>query len=40
VHDGYEWIYVLTGQMRLLLDRQDLLLGVGDAIEFDTGVPH
>ena len=40
VHEGHEWIYVLTGQVRLLLDKQDLLLRVGDAIEFDTAVPH
>ena len=39
-HEGYEWLYVLTGRMRLILGRQDLVLGVGDAIEFDTGVPH
>ena len=40
VHEGHEWIYGLTGQVRLLLDKQDLLLRVGDAIEFDTAVPH
>ncbi len=39
-HDGYEWLYVLTGRMRLLLGEQDLELGVGEAIEFDTGIPH
>ncbi|MEO6204058.1 MAG: XRE family transcriptional regulator [Mycobacteriales bacterium] len=40
IHEGHEWLYVLTGQMRLLLGNQDLLLSVGDAIEFDTAVPH
>lgn len=39
-HEGYEWMYVLSGQVRLLLGDRDLLLGVGDAIEFDTGVGH
>jgi transcriptional regulator with XRE-family HTH domain len=39
-HEGYEWLYVLTGRMRLLLGEQDLELGAGEAIEFDTGVPH
>ncbi len=39
-HDGYEWLYVLTGRMRLLLGDQDYVLGVGEAIEFDTSVPH
>jgi transcriptional regulator with XRE-family HTH domain len=40
VHDGYEWLYVLTGRMRLILGDQDLVLGVGEAVEFDTRLPH
>ena len=39
-HDGYEWLYVLSGRMRLLLGDQDLVLGAGEAVEFDTTVPH
>lgn len=39
-HDGYEWLYVLGGRMRLVLGDQDLELGVGEAAEFDTQVPH
>lgn len=39
-HDGFEWLYVLTGRMRLVLGDQDLVLGVGEAVEFDTQVPH
>jgi len=39
-HDGFEWLYVLAGRMRLLLGDQDLVLGVGEAAEFDTQVPH
>jgi transcriptional regulator with XRE-family HTH domain len=39
-HDGFEWLYVLSGQMRLVLGTQDLVLGVGEAAEFDTQVPH
>jgi transcriptional regulator with XRE-family HTH domain len=39
-HDGFEWLYVLSGQMRLVLGDQDLVLGVGEAAEFDTRVPH
>ena len=39
-HDGYEWLYVLAGRMRLVLGEQDLVLGVGEAAEFDTQVPH
>lgn len=39
-HDGFEWLYVLSGRMRLVLGVQDLVLGVGEAAEFDTQVPH
>lgn len=39
-HDGVEWLYVLSGRMRLVLGEQDLVLEVGEAAEFDTTVPH
>jgi len=39
-HDGYEWLYVLAGRLRLLLGEHDLVLGPGEAAEFDTRVPH
>jgi transcriptional regulator with XRE-family HTH domain len=39
-HDGYEWLYVLSGRMRLILGDRDLVLGVGEAAEFDTQLPH
>ena len=39
-HDGFEWLYVLSGRMRLILGDQDLVLGVGEAAEFETQVPH
>jgi transcriptional regulator with XRE-family HTH domain len=39
-HDGFEWLYVLSGRMRLVLGGQDLILGVGEAAEFNTQVPH
>ena len=40
VHDGYEWLYVLNGKLRLVLGEHDLTLGPGEAAEFDTRVPH
>ncbi|MFT4199833.1 helix-turn-helix domain-containing protein [Gordonia sp. (in: high G+C Gram-positive bacteria)] len=40
VHDGYEWVYVLSGKLRLRLGDQDLVLSRGEAAEFDTRVPH
>src|ERR687884_225921 len=39
-HDGQEWIYVLSGHVRLVLGDQDLILGPGDVVEFETRVPH
>jgi transcriptional regulator with XRE-family HTH domain len=39
-HDGYEWIYVLSGQMRLVLGDEDWVLGPGEVATFDTQVPH
>ncbi|TFV62474.1 UNVERIFIED_ORG: XRE family transcriptional regulator [Bacillus sp. AZ43] len=39
-HEGYEWLYVLNGELRLLLGDNDLTLRPGDVVEFDTHVPH
>jgi transcriptional regulator with XRE-family HTH domain len=39
-HEGYEWLYVLNGNLRLVLGEHDLMLKPGEAAEFDTRVPH
>ncbi|MFC0033449.1 helix-turn-helix domain-containing protein [Micromonospora chaiyaphumensis] len=39
-HEGYEWVYVLNGRLRLVLGEHDLVLAPGEAAEFDTRVPH
>ena len=39
-HGGYEWIYVLSGRLRLVLGEHDIVMGAGEAAEFDTRVPH
>ncbi|MCC3649931.1 XRE family transcriptional regulator [Streptomyces sp. S07_1.15] len=39
-HEGYEWLCVLYGRLRLALGDQDLVLTAGDVAEFDTRVPH
>ncbi|MGW7692688.1 helix-turn-helix domain-containing protein [Streptomyces asiaticus] len=39
-HEGFEWLYVLNGRLRLLLGERDLTLGPGEAAEFDTTLPH
>ncbi|GHH72581.1 hypothetical protein GCM10017673_27750 [Streptosporangium violaceochromogenes] len=39
-HEGYEWLYVLAGRLRLILADHDLVLVTGEAAEFDTRLPH
>jgi transcriptional regulator with XRE-family HTH domain len=39
-HEGYEWLYVLSGQMRLILAEHDITMGPGEVAEFDTRLPH
>lgn len=40
VHEGYEWLYVLNGALRVVLGDRDFVMGAGEAAEFDTRVPH
>ena len=40
VHEGHDWIYVLSGRLRLVLGEQDLVLEPGEAAEFTTTKPH
>jgi transcriptional regulator with XRE-family HTH domain len=39
-HEGYDWVYVLSGRLRLVLAEHDLVLGPGEVAEFDTRTPH
>ena len=39
-HAGYEWLYVLSGELQLILGEHDLTLRAGEVAEFDTRVPH
>jgi transcriptional regulator with XRE-family HTH domain len=39
-HEGYEWVYVLNGRLRVVLGEHDLVLTPGEAAEFDTRIPH
>lgn len=39
-HEGYDWVYVLNGTLRLVLGEHDLILEPGEAAEFDTRIPH
>jgi len=40
VHEGHEWVYVLSGRLRLQLGEHDLVLAEGEVAEFDTRTPH
>lgn len=39
-HEGYEWLYVLSGRLRVVLGEHDVVMTPGEAAEFDTRVPH
>lgn len=39
-HEGYEWLYVLDGELKLLLGEQEFVLVPGEVAEFDTRLPH
>src|SRR5215217_6248258 len=39
-HAGYEWLYVLSGEMRLILGEHDITMQPGEVAEFDTRLPH
>jgi len=39
-HAGYEWLFVLAGQLLLVLGEREVTLRPGDAAEFDTAEPH
>ena len=39
-HEGHEWLYVLSGQVRLVLGDEERVLAAGEAAEFSTSTPH
>jgi transcriptional regulator with XRE-family HTH domain len=40
VHEGQEWIYVLSGRLRLILGEREFTIKPGEAAEFSTWTPH
>ncbi|BCO62391.1 helix-turn-helix domain-containing protein [Mycobacterium intracellulare] len=40
VHEGQDWMYVLSGRMRLILGDRDFTIDPGQAVEFSTWTPH
>ncbi|MGI5170101.1 helix-turn-helix domain-containing protein [Spirillospora sp. CA-253888] len=39
-HAGQEWLYVLSGRLRLTLGDTEAVLETGDAAQFDARTPH
>jgi transcriptional regulator with XRE-family HTH domain len=40
VHEGQDWMYVLSGRLRLILGERDFTIEPGEAVEFSTLTPH
>ncbi len=40
IHTGYEWVFVLSGRLRLALEGREHVLEPGESAEFDTRAPH
>ncbi len=39
-HEGHEWLYVISGRLRLVLGGNEFVLEAGEAAEFDCRIPH
>jgi quercetin dioxygenase-like cupin family protein len=40
VHEGNEWLYVLSGKLRLILGGRDITINAGEVAEFKTRIRH
>jgi transcriptional regulator with XRE-family HTH domain len=40
VHEGNDWLYVLSGHLRLMLGDEEFTIEAGEAAEFSTWTPH
>jgi len=40
MHTGFEFLYVVGGELALRHGEQEAKLGPGDAVYFDAGTPH
>ncbi|WP_293783317.1 helix-turn-helix domain-containing protein [uncultured Aeromicrobium sp.] len=40
VHPGHDWLFVLSGRLRLTLGDRDIVVETGEAAEFGTMTPH
>jgi transcriptional regulator with XRE-family HTH domain len=40
VHEGFDWLYVIRGPLRLVLGDEEFTIEPGEAVEFSTWTPH
>jgi transcriptional regulator with XRE-family HTH domain len=40
VHPGHDWLFVLSGKIRLSLGEREVVVSAGEAAEFATMTPH
>jgi transcriptional regulator with XRE-family HTH domain len=40
VHEGNDWLYVLSGSLRLVLGDEEFTIEAGECAEFSTWTPH
>jgi DNA-binding XRE family transcriptional regulator len=40
VHPGHDWLFVLTGRIRLALGEREVIVDAGEAADFATMTPH
>ncbi|GAA1441826.1 helix-turn-helix domain-containing protein [Leifsonia poae] len=40
VHEGWDWLYVISGRLKLWLGDETFVLEEGEAADFDTRTPH
>jgi transcriptional regulator with XRE-family HTH domain len=40
VHEGFDWLYVLRGRLRLVLSDEEFTIEAGETVEFSTWTPH
>jgi len=39
-HEGTELVYVIKGELTVILEEEEIVLSEGDAITFESGPPH
>ncbi|MEG2702937.1 MAG: cupin domain-containing protein, partial [Clostridia bacterium] len=39
-HDGQEFDYILSGTMRIVIGKKDIVLHPGDSVYYDSTAPH